>query len=44
MEILLGIAWLILIGMCAKGWWHMICDEQKEWERKHKKKKTKHKV
>ena len=36
MEILLGIAWLILIGMCAKGWWDMVSDEQKLWEERKK--------
>lgn len=39
MDILLGIAWLILIGMCMKGWWDMVSDEQKLWEERKKKKK-----
>jgi high-affinity Fe2+/Pb2+ permease len=36
MDTLLGIAWLILMGLFVKGYWNLIRDEQKEWEKKNK--------
>ena len=36
MDTLLGIIWLILMGFFIKGYWDMVSDEQKEWEKKNK--------
>ena len=34
MDTLLGIVWLILMGLLIKGYWDMVSDEQKNGKRK----------